>query len=92
MSRIEVLRLYKELLRLGKKWPGHADRVGRNLGDGIVPTVRQKFKENKGQTDPNVVRMLLADATLEHKLLTEISKKQIFFYVSKITESSSAPF
>jgi len=70
--RREVLELYGQLLKTGKRFPIYSDRPNRNLRDFILKTVRERFHKEKNVDSPFVIRELLELGQLELSSLKEI--------------------
>ncbi|CAH0552231.1 unnamed protein product [Brassicogethes aeneus] len=55
-SKVQVINLYRSLIRESKKIPAY------NFRNYAVRKIRDTFKENKGLTDPNRISQQIAEA------------------------------
>ena len=73
-QRKQVLTLYANLIKIGKRWATQPDRENRNLHDHIINQTRNLFKQNKSVSDNATIKQLLQKGNLEFQALSEISK------------------
>ena len=64
MSKTEVIRRYRQLLRIAEAWPVESERPGRNLRDAIRNKVRSDFR-SRAAARPEDVGTHLQESTRE---------------------------
>jgi hypothetical protein len=89
MRRKTVLGLYRQLLKTGGSWPRWSDTpIESSLGNYIVRTTMERFRENKDEQDPQRTGDHIAFAQQElqslRKLLNDNSKHNVrlLFYTA----------
>ena len=64
MAAAQVLALYRQLLRVAKRWPLDERRPGRALQPFLVTETKAAFKNNRYVVDSERVAALIAEVCL----------------------------
>jgi len=74
MARREAVALYMQLIRVAKSWPMEPGRPERNLRERILRSVREQFKDHRGEKNVAEIQRLIASGRLELQALKDLKE------------------
>ena len=87
----QVLKSYRDLLKLARKWPLDESKIGRNLKESLASRIRENYELNRNEKNMETIKTLLEHANSEiesmNMLLEDEPRKNVqYFFISSLSK------